>query len=147
MSDYLPSKSCLKDITLRDGTVVPLRSLIRINPDNLVPDYELQAPWMAVIALEYTTIELEIEIKERSIKEMEAAASLRARKNSAGTKLTEATVRAKAVNDPEVREAYEELWELKREILPISAARTAFYARKEMLISLGAEVRLDRKGQ
>ena len=139
----------LPKVTTEDGKEIPLKALLTIDPDDLVSEYELQSPWMAVLQYEFGKIELRIERKEREIKEVEAEVfiSVRDRLRLGGKAPNEATIKANVVVDEQIKKLYAELFALKEKAVALSAARLAFLARKEMLISLGAEVRMDRKGQ
>lgn len=145
--NYLPAPGMIPKIVTSDGTKIPLSKLLRIDPDGLVQEYELQAPWVAVIQFEYGKVELAVERKERQIKEVEAATLTRTRdRMRLGTKVpNEATLKAAVVSNEEVKELYQELFSLKDTLNALNAARLAFSVRKDMLVSLGAEVRLDRK--
>ena len=149
MTDHLPHQSLIPRLKTSNGDKIPLSALLRIDPEDLIREYELQAPWMAVIQYEYGLIELRIERKEREIKEVEAAVFLRTRDRlRLGNKIpNEATIKANVVVDDAIKALYVELFQLKEQVVALTAARTAFLARKDMLISLGAEVRLDKKSQ
>lgn len=149
ITDYLPHPSLVPKLKTSNGDKIPLNALLKIDPDDLVREYELQAPWMAVIQYEYGLVELRIEKKEREIKEMESAVFLRTRDRlRLGNKIpNEATIKANVVVDDTIKTLYAELFQLKEQAVALTAARTAFLARKDMLISLGAEVRLDKKSQ
>lgn len=147
--DYLPSPSLIPKLTTASGNKIPLNALLRIDPENLVQEYELQSPWMAVLQYEYGLVELRIEKKEREIKEAEAEVFLRTRERLrlGGKAPNEATIKANVVVDERIKELYEQLFSLKEQANVLGAARNAFLTRKDMLISLGAEVRLDKKSQ
>lgn len=132
-----------------DGRVIPLAALIRIEPENLIPEYELQAPWTAVLQYEYGILELLIEKKEREIKETESELFISVRDRlRLGTRApNEATIKATVASDQQMKDLYQELFALKEKMIPLNAARVAFNVRKDMLVSLGAEVRLDKKSQ
>jgi hypothetical protein len=149
MKEYLPHPSLIPKLTTSSGEKIPLGALLKIEPENLVQEYELQAPWMAVLQYEYGLIELKIERKEREIKEIEAEVflSTRERLRLGGKAPNEATIKANMVTDDRVRALHRDLFFLKEQEVVLTAARMAFNARKEMLISLGAEVRLDKKSQ
>jgi hypothetical protein len=147
--EYLPHPSLIPKLKTSGGDRIPLSALLRIDPENLIHEYELQSPWMAVLQHEYGLVELQIERKEREIKEAEAEAFLRVREQLrlGGRVPNEATIKANVTVDERVKSLYQDLFSLREQEVVISAARLAFNARKEMLISLGAEVRLDKKSQ
>ncbi len=149
MSDYLPHPSLIPKLKTRNGDKIPLNALLTIDPENLVREYELQSPWMAVLQYEYGLVELSIERKEREIKEAESEVFLKTRDRlRLGNKIpNEATIKANVVVDERIKNLYQELFSLKEQANALSSARNAFLTRKDMLISLGAEVRLDKKSQ
>jgi hypothetical protein len=148
MKDYLPHSSLIPKLTTANGEKIPLGALLKIDPENLIQEYELQAPWMAVLQYEHGLIELKIDRKEREIKEAEAESFLKIRERLrlGGKVPNEATIKANMVVDERIKALYRDLFSLRDQEVALTAARVAFNARKEMLISLGAEVRLDKKG-
>jgi hypothetical protein len=149
MSDYLPDPALIPKLTTESGRKIPLNALLRIDPENLIQEYELQSPWTAVLQYEYGLVELNIEKKEREIKEVEAEVFLKTRERLrlGGKAPNEATIKANVVIDERIKDLYKQLFFLKEQANALSAARNAFLTRKDMLISLGAEVRLDKKSQ
>jgi hypothetical protein len=147
--DYLPNHTLIPKLATASGVKIPLNALLRIDPENLIQEYELQAPWMAVLQYEYGLVELDIERKEREIKEAEATVFLKTRERLrlGGKAPNEATIKANVIIDDHIKDLYSQLFSLKEQANVLSAARSSFLTRKDMLISLGAEVRLDKKGQ
>lgn len=144
--DYLPHSSMMPVVSTFNGERIPFSNLIRIDPDNLIPEYELQAPWAAAIGYSASMKEIEIERVERDIKTTEARSFIAAKKKLDDTKpVPDTLAKARSQVTAELEELYEKLFKLKEEAAALVSARISWATRKEMLISLGAETRIDKK--
>lgn len=142
-----PKASMLPKVVTKAGIPVPLRKIVVIDPESLIDAYESQTPWVAVLQYEYGIAELDLDRIERKIKEKEADAYLNTRRRlSIGSKApNEATIKASVTSSQEICELYEEMFAIKERLAGLKAARDAMSTRQHMLISMGAEVRLDKR--
>lgn len=146
-SQPFPTKRELPVLKTRTGRVVPIKELLRLDQQNLADDYELQAPWSAVIQDICGSFKVQLERQERAVKRTEARKFLSYRDSGAGGKAPSVdVVKALVASDPEVEEEFQKLFELQEQYEAAMAVNMAMQARKDMLVNLGADVRLSRRG-
>lgn len=144
----LPDRRDYPVIMTKSGQKIPIRQLLMLDQDNLDLEYEIQSPWSMVIQDLCSSLSLKVERLERRIDSMEAKKFLHYRSALAtGARPPSVeVVKSHVTIDPEVEALYEELFTVKKEYESVAALKLAFACRKDMLISLGAEIRLGRKG-
>jgi len=148
ISDYLPAPELLPILTAGNGSKIPVRDLLRIDPNNLVHEFQIHPNWQASIAWHTSLQEVAVSRLERDIDRMEAHLYIRER-----TRLTASGGRAPGVElvkayvtvDPALVELQDRLFREREKLGAWKAAANAVYARRECLINMGAETRLDRK--
>lgn len=147
-SKQLPLLKDYPEVFTIGGDLIPVQDLLVLDPENLSVDYEIHAPWASVINDLCSHAKIKIEKLERKIEVQEAKAFLRLRDSLAfqGKRPSVDVIKAHVKVDEEVNDLYSKLFKLKQEYEQILALRLAMSDRKEMLISLGAEIRLGRKG-
>ena len=97
---------------------------------------------------------MEVEIQENYLKKTllgELDVKVRYQMEEEGERVTEARVTAKIYTHPQYKEELQKLYTLQKEVLELQlqtdtfyAARDAFIQRKDMIISLGANVRQEK---
>lgn len=150
MSDfhYSPGKDSLPRVQTADGTDIPLNKLLNIDPDAVRADFQHVPGWQAAVAYAASLAKLRVDIKRRKIKEMESAKYIQMREilsDKLEKPPSEALIMHNVNVDPEIRNLYRELFDLERSSGALEAAKYAMYTRRDILIQMGAETRLDRK--
>ena len=146
--------SSIPEVQLKkaDGSISALNpeDLLKIDPENLLNEYEVQAGWESVVTYHHALARTRIAIAERNIKELEAELFLdfRSRLKGESSRLPSVDVLKAMVTDSKsVREAYQKLSELMLWESQLSALRLGFQCKRDMLINMGAELRIDKKSQ
>lgn len=132
------------------GSRIPIDQLLRVDPSNIRPHLETHAAWQAVISHAASVARLKVEISERHIKELESEKFIHyytILSDKMGKPPSVDVVKHNVANDSEVRHAYKELFARKYKSSQLEDIRFSMHTRKEMLINLSAESRLDRRSE
>ena len=143
-----PTVESLPSIRGVDGSPIPLHTLLHIDPESVRNDFEHAASWQATVAYAAAVKKLAVERKRRDIKKAESRRFLALRdqlERKMGKPPSIDVVNHNVNIDPVVSEMWDEYFDLAAESDALESARFALYARREMLISMGAETRLDRR--
>lgn len=145
---WLPATQLLPVLKSESGHGIPLRDLLKIDPQNLIMDFQIHPNWQATIAWQTTRQEVRTQRAKRDLGRAEAlvfqehrARLMGASARSPGVDLVNSYV----VLDPRVIAAQDQLFAEEEKLGAWKAATGAMYARRECLINMGAEVRLERK--
>ncbi len=148
ITDYLPAEVLLPILTASNGSRIPVRDLLRIDPNNLVHEFQIHPNWQATIAWQTSLQEVKVARLDRDVERLEASLYIRERsrmtaegKKTPGVELIKSYVTV----DPALRDLQDRLFDEKEKLGAWKAAANAVYARRECLINMGAETRLDRK--
>jgi hypothetical protein len=143
-----PPKASLPVVCGVDGSEIPLYTLLHINPEAVRNDFQHAATWQATVAYAAAVKRLALARLKRRIKKAESVRFLQLRDlmtaklgKAPSNELVDHNVRV----DPKISDLWDEYEALEEESEALESARFALYARREMLISMGAETRLDRK--
>jgi hypothetical protein len=131
-----------EDVTLN------LAKLTRIDAGNLVHEYETHPGWSALIASYHADAKIRVMRKENELDNREAEKFFYLKDNYEklfGGKPTVESLKMAVQADPSLQALREEIVELKAQEIRLNAARESFLSRKDMLISLGAHERAERK--
>ncbi len=145
---WLPATQLLPVLMSESGHGIPLRDLLKIDPQNMIMDFQIHPNWQATIAWQTSRQEIRTQRAKRDLGRAEALVFQDHRSRLMGT-----TTRAPGVDlvnsyvvlDPRVIEAQDRLFAEEEKLGAWKAATGAMYARRECLINMGAEVRLERK--
>ena len=130
------------------GQEIPFSDIIKIDPDCLWDEYQEHAAWQATISFAHLRAKMAADLWEQRIMASRAEAEIYQRSHmekQMGIKPTKDAVEAVIEIDPKISKMQEKLLSLRFDEDALRIARDAFYARKEMLISMGATERLDQK--
>lgn len=147
LSRYLPAKVLLPVLTAEDGSKVPLNSLLQLDPQNLLTEYGIHAPWHATVSWGYYRQQVETERAKRELSRTEAQLYLdhRTRLGAGAARAPSAElVKSWVEVDPRLEEAQERYFAAMERLGAWRAASEAMQSRRECLISMGAEVRRER---
>lgn len=144
----MPFRKDYPTVLTKSGRKVPVRDLLALDQSRLELEYEIQSPWSAVIQDICTSLQIKVDRLERRIDSLEAKKFLhyRASLQVGPRPPSNEVVKANVAVDADVEALYEEFFAAREDYEAAAAVRLAFTTRKDMLINLGAEVRLSRKG-
>lgn len=131
-----------------NGGEIQFSELVQIDPDNVAKEFEMHTAWQATLGFAHAAASQVADAYERKLDIKKADLSFYLRKHmekEAGIKPTVDAVASAIKMDEEVNAMEEELSTLRLREKNLEVAVKAFMTRKEMLISLGAELRADRK--
>lgn len=127
------------------GHKIPVYDLLEIQPDKISSYLCEQAEWQAVILFSHGKWKLGVEQLKRRVEEIEAAVYIELHTKMAGQKATVDLLKSFVIIDDRVKVARNKLREAQKVENAFESMRHAMQTRKDMLIQLGADVRLDKK--
>lgn len=130
------------------GSRIPVVELLRIDPGNLHEAFVNHATWQGFISFQHAEAKLMVARAERMIKQLRAERWLYFKENLEelfSIKATIDSIESAIERDPEVKKAYDALFALEYRERQLDALRSAFLARKDMLVNLGADERAERR--
>jgi hypothetical protein len=143
-----PSVEDLPDVQTESGHEIPIMDLLHVDPDNLPNGMAEQADWQALIGYQHALAVLRREKLDRKLKELEATVSVRVFEEieeEDGKRPTIAMIDNRVMTNSAVIGLKDKIEVAKLREKSLEVLRSAFQTRKDMLIQLGAEIRLDRK--
>ncbi len=135
-------------IELDEDITLNMAKLLRIDAGNLVDEYEKHAGWQGLIASYHAEAKIRVMRSEDEYDAKEAEAYFHLVENFEtiyGAKPTVDRLKMALVSNPDLQALRNGIIELKAQELRLESARNSFMARKDMLISLGAHERSERK--
>lgn len=127
-----------------DGERLKVPTLLSIDPDDLDGEYQMLSSWSATISYQAMLCSVRVEKQERKIKELESEAYLKLL-SSAAKKPSEGSLKANVALSAVVKAAYTELYKLMEDQCAWEALKQGMAAKKDMIVNLGASLRLDKK--
>ncbi len=145
--EYQPLPQVYPTLTLGNGIKVPVKELLEIDGENLIPCYTNQSAWMGVIGFELASVTAMIDKLERDIKRMESRYTLEYRDILTNGKKAQPEwfVKAKIAASPDVQEKQDELAKFESHRAKVQAFRNALLGRGDMLVNMGADLRLSNR--
>jgi hypothetical protein len=143
----LPQTQMLS-IKVDDEVTLNLAKLMRIDSGNLTREYETHAGWQAYVAALHADAQIRTMRKENELEHKESERFLYLKENFEkiyGYKPTMELLKMAVNTDPGLQEIRDEIVDLKAVEAQFFAARQSFLGRKDMLVSLGAHERSERK--
>jgi hypothetical protein len=143
---FLPRPEDLPQLRTADGHPIPFAQLLAIDVDNISAEYETHAAWLATIGYASAEAAAYVTKLERKLARLGAQLlfSKTAEAHAAGLKRTVDAIKAMILIDEEYVALEDELTEAERKAGILKSGLTAFAARRDMLVNLGAEERLNR---
>lgn len=140
-----PKKEDLPHLTTEAGNGIPVYDILDINTDH--PEYYLrdQTDWQALVSYQHGLAKLRVEHAERNLEETKAEVFIGICNSNKGTKMTVDYIKSLVTIDDRVKKAKNKIEVAKERESALESMRWAMQTRKEMLIQLGADVRLERK--
>jgi len=130
------------------GHEIKVVELLRIDPGNLYDAFVTHATFQGFIGFQHAEARLYTARAERLLKQIRAEKWIYFKEHLESVfsiKATESAIDAAIERDPEVKAAYAEIMNLEYRERQLDALRQAFLARKDMLITLGADERAERR--
>lgn len=141
-----PSSKDLPELLTESGVKIPLQDLLEIEPDKVGLYLSNQAGWQAVIAYSHGKAKLATERLKKRVEEVEAETFISIWRAHKGVKgVTMDVIKNLVVIDPNYEAARLRYLKAKETELAFETARNAMQVRCEMIIQLGADVRLEKK--
>lgn len=148
MNAWLPKAQLLPVLMSENNERIPLSDLLRIDPASMVMELRVQSSWQAVISYRCMMQEVVVQRAERDLDRTEATLFIEFRGTLAakGAKVPSAElVKSYVATDPRLIRAQDALFAAKEKLAAWKSAMQAMHARRECLINMGAEVRIDKK--
>lgn len=144
-----PATQLLPVLRNDEGHKVPLSALLKIDPSDMISELRVQAAWQAVISYQTTRQEVKVSRLKREVDKIEAGLFIEYRAGVAA-KTTRAPgvelIKSYVAVDPRLTSAQDKLFAAEEELGAWKAAISAMHARRECLINMGADLRIDKKG-
>jgi len=140
-----PDKKDLPYIVTESGSEIPVYDLLDINTDH--PEFYLrdQTDWQALISSQHGIAKLRVEHLENKLEETKAEVFVEVSKASKGLKVTVDYIKSLVIIDDRVKKIKAKIELAREKESALESMRWAMQTRKDMLIQLGADVRLERK--
>lgn len=130
-----------------DGYKVNVNKLLRVDENNIQEAYTTQAAWSHFFLREASEAKLLVERQRRHIAELKGKTYLEYKHEAADSNLKPPVSQLEAAveSDTRVADAHKKLHRLQKNALQWEAVQYAWRDRLQMLIQLGAELRLEKK--
>ncbi len=148
LDQWLPATQLLPVLKSESGHGIPLRDLLKLDPQDMIAAFQIHPNWQATIAWQTTRQEVRTQRAKRDLGRAEALVFQEHRSRLMGASARSPgvdLVNSYVVLDPRVIAAQDQLFAEEEKLGAWKAATGAMYARRECLINMGAEVRLERK--
>lgn len=144
-SDRLPPQS-LRLIT-DDKIEVPFGELVKIDPDNLTQAYTTQAAWAGFFNYHSALANARVEKQQRNIKRIEAEKFqyYKGISQEGKKRPTVEDIKSAVASDKDLATQNEILDRLKIVALNWESAKWSWHDRKDMLMQMGADSRIERQ--
>lgn len=146
--DMIPNRALMPVLVTESGDKVPICDLLLIDPTTLIQDLQIQPSWQAAVSYQCTLQEVRVSRLEREVDKTEAQLSIDHRnkiKAATGKAPGVETVKSYVLSDPILTNVQNKLFEAREKLGAWKAAISALHARRECMINMGAEVRIDKK--
>lgn len=140
-----PKKEDLPYLVTESGSEIPVYELLDINVDH--PEFYLrnQVDWQALVSYQHGLAKLQVELLESRLEEIRSEVFVQVMSAVKGTKATVEYIKSLVTVDERVKKAKRKIELAKQRESALDSMRWAMQTRKEMLIQLGADTRLERK--
>lgn len=140
-----PHKEDLPLLETESGHKIPVYDILEIQPDKISSYLCEQAEWQGTIQFAHGKWKLVVEQLKRRVDEVEATVYVELHTKFAGQKATVELLKNLVILDDRVKVAKNKLRDAQQSENAFESMRHAMQTRKDMLIQLGADVRLDKK--
>jgi hypothetical protein len=140
-----PKEEDLPLIVTENGNDIPVYALLDINTDH--PEFYLrdQCDWQALVSYQHGLAKLRVEHLEDRLEAIKAEVYQQITQAHQGSKATVDYIKSLVTTDTRVLGAKSKIQVAKEREMALESMRWAMQTRKEMLIQLGADTRLERK--